>query len=248
MEQEKFVYGAGPVPDLPDPLFVVFVEPARAGAESFYGADPAQVMAEVRAAYPQDRLIELPPVGVPQAAVRIPDATADAIIADLTELVGAPYFRGLKDAALLRRLCRTSRDFVRAAPWETAGLLIANLVGAPFDTAEIAIAAPVGHSCGFSLFPGRGAFASMAQSQPGSFSAEGSLVLEIRPFPDWAASAARAVHADAVMPEPAAVREDSRMAVDDAQIAVLAAVAAAIASGGEGRAGDVRVQLRNWAA
>jgi hypothetical protein len=248
MEQERYVYGAGPVPGLPDPLFVVFVEPGRAGADSFYGADPAQVMVEVRAAYPKDRLIELPPVGVPQAGVRISDAMADTIIADLAELVGAAYFRGIKDPALLRRLCRASRDFVRAAPWETGGLLVASFVAAPFDTAEIAVAAPVGHGCGFSLFPGRGAFARMAQSEPGSFSADGSLVLGIQPLPDWAASAARAVHADAVMPEPAAIREGGRVAVDDAQAAALTAVAAAIASGGEGHAGDVRVQLRSWPA
>jgi hypothetical protein len=246
MRQERVVFGAGPIPGLPGQLFVLFVEPSKPEADTFYADDISSGLIEVQKAYPDDRLILLPPIGTPPDDARVPDDTADTVVADLAELVDARTYRGITEPGLIRRLCRAGLEFVVSCAWETHGLLVAKLAGAPYAEAEVVVAKPTEEGPGFTLYPGRGAFARMTRSKPGSFPIEDVLAVRMNVLPDWAAPSARSVYGEAVVPEPFVVLGGARGPVGDHEAAVLGAITAAIASSGTGHAGNVHAMIRRW--
>ena len=249
IQRERIVFGGGPVPEIPGRLFVLFVEPSKPGADIFYAEDPVQARALVAAAYPGDRLIALPPVGMPPADTLFTEATIDTVVADLAELVSAADYNGISDGALIRCLCRAGLEFVHARPWESHALLVAELTGAAFPEAEIAVTEPTAEGAGFSLYPGRGAFARMAGSFKGSpLEIDEVLALQVRELPEWAAPAIRALREEPLFPVPVRISGRSRVPVGDDDAALLAAVAAAITASGEGHAGSVCARVSAWLA
>jgi len=246
MAQQRIVYGAGPVPDVPGRLFVAFVQPSRADAGTFYGDDPQRILADVQAAYLGDALTALPPFGILPAQTALDDATAEIVAADLAELVSAEAYGGIADATVLRRLCRAALDFVAGRAWEKHGLFVAALEGAGFAEAEVVVAAVDTGETGFMLHPGRGAFALMRQSGPTPAIFGDLLAFGMRALPSWVAPAAEAAFGHAIVPDPIRVRDGVRISADDADARLLAAVASAIVKDGEGEACGVRARLRRW--
>jgi hypothetical protein len=246
MEAERYVFGAGPMPNVDSSLYVVFIEPSSSDASMFFVDEPEHAVIGAKSRYPGDRFVVLPPFST-APDIPVPDAVADVMVADLAELVSPDDFQGVSDANMVRRLCRSAINLSQVRSIDGDQLLIAEITGASISNAEIAVSVSQTNVAGLTLYPGRDAFARMAKwPSDKPFSCDELFALHLRDLPEWAAMAAQAVCGSAVVPKPIHVLGDARVPISNQDAALLIAVMESLAFPTGNSAGDIRVRLQRW--